>query len=165
MDRTRWYFLGLPFIAMFRMASYFIRLIYSFPDSFPVVGSILVGCIYSIIIEAIQFWWTKIFLLKLTFVVGLLLFPLYVNVVVFVDADINVQAPRTFKVHRRSRSVAWATVLPIHRKACVFTHVISILAEHVAFLRRPLVRCDNTIGHHCVRIWKICRQNLASFPP
>ena len=149
------------------MASYFIRLMYIFPGRFQVVRSILAGCMYSIIIEAVRWWswWTQLFLLKLTFVVGILILPLYINFVVYIDADINVQAPRTFRLHKRSRSVAWATILPLHRKACVFTHVINIHAEHIAFLRRPILRCDNTIAHHCVRIWNVFRQNLSSFPP
>ena len=83
----------------------------------------------------------------------------------YFDADVNVQAPQTFRESRRSRSVLWATARPIYRKACVFMHVINIHAEHIAFLWRPLLQCDDTIGYHCVRIWNLIWQNLPSFPP
>ena len=82
----------------------------------------------------------------------------------YFDADVNVQAPQTFRESRRSRSVLWATARPIYRKACVFMHVINIHAEHIAFLWRPLLQCDDTIGYHCVIIWNLVRQNLPSFP-
>ena len=107
MARPRWYFLGLPFIAMFRIAFYFLRLIYIFPPGkYWILGSVLSGCMYSILIEAVQwwFWWTRLFLLKLTFVVGRIIYPFYINAVIFIDADINVQAPRIFRATRRCRS-------------------------------------------------------------
>ena len=68
------------------MASYFLCLMYIFPpNGFQAFGSILVGWMYSIILEAVQwwFWWTQLFLLKLTFVVGLLIYPLHINAVIF----------------------------------------------------------------------------------
>ena len=150
------------------MTFYFIRLIYIFPlGKFWVFVSVLSGCMYSIFMEAVQwwFWWTQLFLLKLTFLVGLLIYPFYVNAAIYLVADIYVQAPKKFRVNRRSRSASRAMVLPIHRRACVFTHVFNIQEGHIAFLRRPLLRCGNTIGHHCVRIWNTVRQNLPSFPP
>ena len=161
--QTYMVFLCLSFIAMFRMAFYIIRLTYLFnPGRSMMVMSVLVDCMYRLLTEAVQWWlwWTQLFLLKLTFVVGILIYPIYIysNVVIYVNADTNVQHPSSFRSFRRSRSVCWASVLPLHRNACVLTHVFNIQAEHNAFLRRPMLRYEDTLGCQCIQIWNHIRK-------
>ena len=135
-----------PFLAMFRMAWVIFRLVYSsliFGETI-VLRTMLgvIGCVGNQLCEW-MIWWTTLYLLWVTSLIGNITYPKYQSCLKYLDktAFLSIHNRRSKRIMRDRR----CQMLTLPGTLCVFTEIHNVYALNNAFANTFQVQKFNTI--------------------
>lgn len=126
----------MPLLALIRMAKFILRLLlYTLQTGkFPYAEIAYVRTEILITQFVVWwYWWTKLFLLMLWYILGHVLQPLYNKCFIYIDSEIRVSVNRKYK-----RKVACSKRHPLMvmcGRACVYTNVYKVVGKELAIVR------------------------------
>ena len=147
-----WYFyFGFVFLMMFRMAKYFLHFSTKFLIS---ITKFLVVFLH----DGFQWilWWSRLMFLLLLYYAGWLSSPLYFNLFFIFDVELMTVG------HKRGRRPFLRT---LDCRNCVFTEVINISGDSLAYLRRSIMNFSRAYANILLTFWQSNRDKLGTFPP
>ena len=154
-----------PFLAAFRMA----RIIYRLIDFYIRTGTlpyymVTIRFVWKIFTQTYMWfkWWVTLHFLWTSWILGRLLYPLYENLIMYVEnqtiSKINRRSMRIKRDHKFK-------ILTLPGSLCVFTEIHSIYAQDLPMLSRPHLKYVNSIPYKLITHWNEKRSQIGMFPP
>jgi len=156
----------MPLLAVFRMANLILRLLlYTLQTGkFPYAEIAYVRTKIAITQFIVWwYWWTKLFLLMLWYILGHVLQPLYIKCFVYIDSEIRVSVNRKYK--RKVTCSKRHPLMVMCGRACVYTNVYNVVGKELAMLRIGQIDTSNNMANKLISTWNYHRNKLGMVPP
>ena len=130
-----WHFMIFPFLAMFRMARGIFRLVYSSlicgETIFLRTMLGVIGCVGNQLCKWMT-WWTILYLLWVTSLIGNVTYPVYQSCLKYLDktAVLSIHNRRSKRIMRDKR----CRILTLPGTLCVFTEIHNVYAQDLVML-------------------------------
>ena len=156
MGKRWWYYMVFPFLALFRMATLIIRLVYHYIHTNEIPFWREIVKIISIII--IQFfdwikWWMTLCLLWLSGVIGRYVQPWYESILIYFDTTATVQ--RINKKSKRIQKDKKFRLLTLPRALCVLTEIHNVQAQDMVMIARMQYKYKGSMPYKCINFWNL----------
>ena len=108
-------------------------------------------------------WWTKLFLLMMWYILGRVLYPIYIHLFVSLDTKIRKSTNRKYK--RKLITSKRFPLLVLAGRACVYSNVYNVYGKDLMMLRTSQLCTKNNYANTVISIWNRIRKDIGSYPP